>query len=98
MTGVFGGNNMATLSIILIAAASAALIWYLVATMLIYENLRKRGEKVSLIWLRALSPWYAGRYREITRRETGKTGPLFYHYVVSINGALLFIVLSVLIQ
>lgn len=89
---------MDTLTIVLIAAASAALIWYLVTTILIYENLRKRGEKVSFIWLRVLSPSYAGRYREITREETGKTGPLFFHYVFSINALLLFIVLAVIVR
>ena len=89
---------MDIIATILIIGAAAALIWHVVATMMIYDNLRKRGEKVSFIWLRLFSTGYAARYRELTRKETGKTGPLFFHYVFSINAVLLFIVLAVIVR
>jgi hypothetical protein len=67
--------------------------WFVFSTLLIYEALRRRGVSVSFLWLRALAPKYAHEYRAITRRETGRTGPLFYHWVVSINVALVSAIL-----
>jgi hypothetical protein len=70
------------------AIGTVAVGWFIVSTLLIYEALRRRGVAVSFLWLRALAPKYAHEYRAITRRETGRTGPLFHHWVVSINVAL----------
>jgi hypothetical protein len=39
-----------------------------------------------------------GRYREITRSETGKVGPLFYSYVILINAALELVMIAVAIR
>jgi hypothetical protein len=80
---------MNTVTILLVATAACCVIWYVVTTLLIYENLRRRGQKVSFLWLRVLAPRYASRYKEITKRETGRVGILFYHWVVSINLALI---------
>ena len=84
----------------ILAASIVALgvTWHLVVTMMIYEALRKRGLKVSFILLRLLAPKYASQYRDITRKETGKTGPLFYHWVVSINTAWVAAILLILDQ
>ena len=34
------------------------------------------------------------RYKEITRRETGKVGPLFYSYVIPISTALALVLIA----
>lgn len=73
---------------ILIGVAALAVVYHVVATMLIYDNLRRRGIPVSFLWLRLFAPKYAGQYKRLTTHETGRTGPLFYHWVVSINAAL----------
>ena len=65
-------------------------VWNGVVSGMIYFDLRGRGESVNFFLLRVIAPFYAYRYRRITREETGRTGPLFYHWVVSINGALVF--------
>ena len=85
-------------TILAAAIVAIAVIWHVVATMMIYEALRKRGLKVSFILLRLLAPKYASQYREITRKETGRTGPLFYHWIVSINTALAAVVLFIVDQ
>jgi len=77
---------------------AAAVIWHITATLMIYESLRKRSLKVSFLFLRFLAPKYASQYREVTRKETGKTGPLFYHWIVSINAALVAAILLILDQ
>ena len=66
-----------------LAAVCAA--WHVAATIMIYDQLRRRGQKVSFIWLRVLGPAYASRYREVTKQETGHVGSLFYQWVISIN-------------
>ncbi len=77
---------------------AVAVSWHVATTMMIYETLLKRGLHVSLIFLRMMAPKYVSEYKEITRKETGKTGPLFYHWVVSINTALAAAILLVLVR
>jgi len=77
---------------------AVAVTWHITATIMIYEALRKRSLKVSFIFLRLLAPKYTSQYREITRKETGRTGPLFYHWIVSINTALAAAILLILDQ
>ncbi len=86
------------LTSILIMLACLYVVWYVVATLLIYEDLRRRDQRVSFLWLRVMAPWYAFRYREITRKETGKVGALFYHWIVSINSALAIAVLAFVVH
>ena len=77
------------IALIIICAA-----WNVTVTMIIYSALQKRGRTVSFFWLRVLAPKYAYQYKEITKTETGKTGALFYHWIISINLTLLFAILA----
>ncbi len=77
----------------LVAAA-----WFATATILIYEALRKRNIKVSFIFLRFLSINYASQYKKITLQATGKAGPLFYHWIISINIVLASAILILLLE
>ena len=83
---------------LLVSIAVCGVIWHVVTTILIYNDLRQRNQPVSFILLRLMSPWYASRYREITRTETGKTGPLFYQWLISINTALVCVLLAVIFR
>jgi hypothetical protein len=78
--------------------AVVCVAWYVVATIRIFDDLRRRGEKVNFILIRLLAPWYASRYRELTRKETGRTGGLFYQWVVSINLTAVLIAAAILIH
>lgn len=71
----------------------AAVIWHVLVNILIYDALQKRNFKMNFLLWRLLAPKYASQYREITRKETGRTGPLFYHWIASINVALLAVIL-----
>jgi hypothetical protein len=84
------------LSGILVVLAAISVVWYVVSSLLIYEQLRKRGMKVSFLWLRVMILTDADQYRRATREETGKTGPLFYHWIVSIYAALVCVILALL--
>ena len=65
------------IALILIAAA-----WAVATSILIARYLERRGHSISILWFRAMIFKYIGQYRQITRQETGRVGPLFYHYVV----------------
>jgi hypothetical protein len=82
----------------LITVGAGAVIWYVVATLLICEYLRKKNQRVNYIFLKMMAPVYAHRYRKITRQETGKTGRLFYHWIISVNTMLVAAVLSLIIK
>ena len=77
--------STANLLITLLLTAAA---WSVVASLLIYQALRARGRDTSFLLLRLYIPWYAFEYRKLTKAESGKCGPLFFHWIVSINVAL----------
>ena len=72
-------------------------IWAVVAAVLIAADLHKRGIPVSVIWLRVMILKYLHEYSKITREETGRVGPLFYHYVVPLNVALVIVVVLAIV-
>jgi len=78
------------LSIFLAVLAGAGAIWNVVTSLRIYDDLRRRKIPVSFLWLRVQAPKYAHQYKKITTQERGKPGPLFYHWIISINLALVF--------
>lgn len=86
------------LNILLVAIASAAAIWFVVSTIRIFDALQKRGIEVHFLLLRLLAIHYAGQYKALTREESGRTGPLFYHWIISINVALAAVLLLLLLN
>jgi hypothetical protein len=68
--------------------------WNVLATILIFNALKKRGISVSFFWLRILAPVNTFKYKKITEEETGKAGSLFYHWIISINLALIFAIIA----
>jgi len=69
---------------------------FVISSILIFNYLKKRGENIHFIWLRFQMISNANKYAKCTKAEQGKTGPLFYWWVISINLALLLMVLLVL--
>jgi hypothetical protein len=85
-----------TIGPILIAVALGCIAWNIVAGILICRELGKRGVKVNYVFIKALIPFCAHRYKKMTRQETGRAGPLFYHWIISINAALVTAVAGLL--
>ena len=71
-------------------AAGLSLTWNVVTSLRLHDFLKKRGAHASFLWLRVMAPIYAFRYKRLTEAERGRPGPLFYHWVVSINLVLVF--------
>ena len=70
-------------------------IWATIASILIARDLEKRGTPVEFLWLRVMILKYLGKYSRITREETGHVGPLFYHFVIPLNIALVLVIVIV---
>ena len=84
---------------ILFAVAIVSALWGVASAALIAEALRKRGVKVNWVFLRFLIlSKYLGQYRDITRRETGRSGPLFYSYVIAMNLALVTAIAGIILR
>ena len=77
------------LSSFLLTLAVLCAVWAVTSAVLITVELDRRGIRTSFLLFRLLLFRNLSRYREITRNETGKVGPLFYSYVIAINAALL---------
>ena len=82
---------------VLIVLLLGCAAWAVVAAVRIAHELRRRGRPVSFLWLRLLILKYLGEYARITREETGRVGPLFYHYVVPLNVALVLAIVMALV-
>ena len=74
-----------------------SVIVFVVSSVMIYVQLKDRGEKVSFLWLRLYIISYANRYKKITKKETGKIGYLFYVWIISINVALISAILALFV-
>lgn len=81
---------------IFVGISVIAVAWYVTTTILIYDVLRRRNVGVSFLFLRVLILKYVSQYKEITLKERGKVGPLFYHWIISINIALVSAILILL--
>ena len=41
--------------------------------------------------------YFSAQYKQLTREESGKTGPLFYPWIVSINTALALVIVFLIL-
>ena len=84
------------LTIFFATIAGISVVWFIVSSIIIVNELLKRSQKANFIFIKAMIPVYAHRYKKITLEETGKVGSLFYHWVISINTTLIFGVASII--
>ncbi len=56
--------------------------------------IQQRGVKINWFLIKLYMPRYVGKYREITIRETERPGALFYRFVISMNLALVMVILG----
>jgi hypothetical protein len=78
--------------------AAICVIWALASAILITAMLDRRGLTTPFPFIGLFLFRNLGRYREITRRETGKTGFLFYSFVVPINAALVLVLAALVLN
>ncbi len=81
------------MAITLIIIAAISVVLYIVSTIMIYDYLKKTGEKVSWLWLRFSMIPNVGKYKKLTIEKSGKTGPFYYIWIASINMALICVII-----
>lgn len=69
-----------------------------VLTMMIVNEVSKRGVKVNFFLLRLYIPKYIHQYRQLTLKETGKVGPLYCPCVGSYLLTLVFAVAYLILR
>ena len=77
---------------IILIAIGVSVVTFIVLAMMMVHEVSKRGVKVNFLLIRLYIFKYMHQYEELTRKETGKVGPLFYPCIASINLALLLTV------
>ena len=80
---------MSVSNIFLFLAAVCA-IWAVVSAILVAQAMERHGHKTPFLFIGVLVFRNLHRYKEVTRKEAGRTGLLFYSYVVPINLAWIF--------
>jgi hypothetical protein len=89
---------MTTMSNLLLGLALPCAVVGVVLMMAMAGALQARGQKINWVWIRLYILKYIGQYHKVTVQETGRPGPLFYPFVVSMNSALLFAVAGLVLR
>jgi hypothetical protein len=71
---------------------------FVVFSIMIVHQLSERGVKINFFLLRVYLIKYIHQYKQLTLKETGKIGPLYYPCILSINLALLLAIIGLLIR
>jgi len=72
--------------------------WGIVDAILVAVALDKRGIPINMVLFRIFIFRYLSQYRQITLRETGRVGPLYYSFIVAMNVALVCVLVRWLIS
>ena len=78
--------------------ALASVIVAVVFSIMIVGEVQKRGVKINFLWLRLYIIKYIHQYRQLTKKETGRVGPLYYPCTVSYQLALVIAIVYLLLR
>ena len=92
------GDVMGSVAKVLLVLAVASAVWATIAAYRMGSWLSHHGVKVNWFWYRATMPWYVHRYRKMTKESEGRAGPLFTHFIVAINLALVLAVATMIMR
>jgi hypothetical protein len=82
---------------LLFALAVISAAWGIVSSIYIALFLSKHGVKINLPLFRILVLKYIHQYHSISVQESGKPGPWFYSYIISMCLALAFVIIGMLL-
>ena len=71
---------------------------FVIFSILIVNEVSKRGIKINFFLLRLYIIKYIHQYRKITKEETGKIGPLYYPCIISVNLALVCAIIGIVLK
>ncbi len=70
----------------------------IVFSMMIVQEVSRKGAKINFVLLRLYIIKYIDQYRKLTLKETGKVGPLYYPCVGSYVAALVFAIIYLIVR
>lgn len=71
---------------------------FVIFSMMIVHEVSKRGVKINFFLLRLYIIKYIHQYKQITKQETGRVGPLYYPCIGSVNLALIFGIVGLVLK
>jgi hypothetical protein len=83
---------------ILMFIALACIVWSVTALMLISGKVSRSGIRVRFLLITILFFRYISVYEDLTRKETGKTGPLVYHFAIPLWIALILVIIWIILS
>ena len=83
---------------ILMILALACIVWSITALMLISGKVSKSGTRVHFFLITLLFFRYISVYEDLTKKETGKTGSLVYHFVIPLWISLILVIIWILLS
>ena len=78
--------------------AIISIICGIIFSLMITSFLSKHGIKINYVFLKLFLLKYIHQYRKLTVEENGKPGNLFYAFIVSMNLALVFAVIGIVLR
>ena len=83
---------------ILFICAILPAFWGVVSSMVMVAFLMQRKIPISFIFLKLYLFKYVSQYREMTLNETGRVGPWFYSFIISMNLALVLVIAGIILM
>jgi hypothetical protein len=83
---------------ILMILALVCIVWSITALMLISGKVSKSGTRVHILLITLLFFRYISVYEDLTKKETGKTGSLVYHFVIPLWISLILVIIWILLS
>jgi hypothetical protein len=83
-------------ALLILAFVSVGL--FIIFSMMIVHELSKRGVKINFILLRLYLIKYIHHYKQLTLKETGKIGPLYYPCIFSVSLALVLAIVGLVLR
>jgi hypothetical protein len=71
---------------------------FVIFSIMIVNEVSKRGIKINFFLLRLYIIKYINQYRKLTIQETGKAGPLYYPCIISVNLAWICAIAGLLLR
>ena len=71
---------------------------FVIFSIMIVNEVSKRGIKINFLWLRLYIIKYIHQYKKLTLEESGRVGPLYYPCVISVNLALVLAVIGLILK
>ncbi len=83
---------------ILMVIAFICIVWSITSLMILSGKVSKSGTRVHFFLITLLFFRYISVYEEMTKKKTGKRGPLVYHFVIPLWIALILVIVWILLS